>query len=144
MAFVNFVRVAATVTATGGASQAFFSDRSIVGGYIESIVYRRGAVTTATTTTSGISTAAHINIRGALSGTPIFDGTATGDVTWYPRAAAMGTTGNTLGYSSAATPPVIPVPIPIVNERIRVEFTSGGAASAGGVHSIIDILYSGV
>ncbi len=143
MSIVKKLQVAATVTATGGASQAFFTN-PIVGGQIESIRYRRGAVLTSAATTSGIATGAHVTITGAITGVTIITATATGDVTWYPRAAAMDVSGGAIGYSSAATPPPIPVPISIAEERLKIEVTSGGAASNGGLHSIFEIYYTGM
>ena len=135
MAYVSRHRINATVTATGGAAQSFYSP-SVLQGHIEAIRYQPA-------TASGISTAAHISITGEQSGIEVLTATATGIVTWYPRAGAMNTSAVALGYSSGAAPPMVPALIPVANERLKVTFTSGGTASAGGLRGTLDLYLSG-
>lgn len=116
------------VTASGGATQGF-NTSSIANGLLQAITYRRA-------TASGLSTAGHITITGAISGLELLSVTTTGaagvTVTYYPRAAAQDTSGVTLGFTSAATPPMIPQMIP-VDEALRAVVSSGGTGSGGGV-----------
>jgi hypothetical protein len=140
MSFITREQLAVSVTATGGASQAFYS--AVHNGHLEAVRYRRG---TPTTTASGISTAAKIVLTGAETGLPLLTiATASADaMNFYPRAGAQDTSGGALGYTSAATPPSIPQLIPLGNERIKIEVTSGGAASNGGLRGVFDLFFSG-
>lgn len=128
-------RILATVTATGGATQTFFTSDLHAGAEILAIRFRRG---TTATTASGFSTNAHISIAGEQSGIGILEATATDDVTWYPRGYAVSTGNIPLGFSSNETSARVPVPIPVAGERIRVIVSSAGAASGGGVRGIFD------
>ena len=139
MGYINRVRIALAVTSSGGASQTFYSSMIVNGGLVEAVQYTKAAA-------SNISTNANILLTAANSGLTIWDGTATDTVTRYPRGAAHNTTGGALGYTSAATPPAIPVRIPIGQEPFKVVVTSGGTGSggAGGVKGTLDIYLSGV
>ncbi len=136
MGYVTRHRVAMTVTATGGAAQAFYTS-AVLSGEIQAIRYTRA-------TSSGISTGAHFTITADQSGLTLLTATATGDVTWYPRAAAMDTSAAQLGMTSAATPPMVPVMIPLAAERAKINVTSGGTASNGGLSGTIDFYIDGV
>ncbi len=139
MGYINRVRIPLAVTTSGGASQTFYSSRLAFGGLIEALQYTPA-------TASGISTAANITLTAEQSGLTIWTATATGAVTRYPRAAAQDVSGGQLGYTSAATPPPIPVRIPVGQEALKVVVSSGGTGSggAGGVKGTLDIYLSGV
>jgi hypothetical protein len=136
VAYITRVRIEATVTATGGASQAFYTP-AVISGLIEAVAY-------APATTSGISTNAHVTItHGGISAVTILTATATGAVMWYPRVAAQNVSATALGYTSAATPPMIPTRIPVGGERLRVEVSSAGTASNGGLRGTFDFYIAG-
>ncbi len=139
MGYINRVRIPLAVTSSGGASQTFYSSHLAFGGLVEAIRYTRA-------TASGISTAANITLTAAESGLTIWTATATGDVTRYPRGYAHDVSGGELGFTSAATPPPIPVRIPVGQEAMKVVVTSGGTGSggAGGVKATLDIYLAGV
>lgn len=149
--YVRRLRINATVTATGGASQAFYTDQLTAGGYLERVTYRNG-------TASGLSTAAHINvIEQYMSSGVGTDGpthlsvsttgttAAAGEyVNFYPRIAQQTTAGAAFAYTSAATPPSIPDRIPLAaGDRIKLEVTSAGNTSNGGKRATFDFYISG-
>ena len=139
MTYITRHRILATVTATGGATQAFYTN-VINGGYLEAIVYKRG---TTGTTTSGISTAAHITVQTDQSSNVMLTCTATESRTFYPRFAQQNTSGEAIPYASGVTPAYIPDKFPVAQERVKVEFSSAGTASNGGVRAVIDLYLSG-
>ena len=95
-------------------------------------------------TASGLSTAAGLLVTAERSGLVLLDATATGDRTWYPHAQAEDSSGIGLGYTSAATPPIIPTKVPVAAERIKVQVASGGSASAGdGLKGTLHLYMSG-
>lgn len=138
--YIKRHRVALNVTASGGASQAFYSDFIHGGGFVEAVQYNQGTV-------SGISTAAHITITAERSGLTIWTATATGTpITRYPHAIAQNVSGADLGYTSGATPPGVPCKIPVAQERMKVEVSSAGTI-VGGTNVLtgtIDLYLSGV
>jgi len=140
MGYIRRHRINATVTATGGGAQTFYTEKIAGGGYVESIVYQKATV-------SGFSTAGHITITAEKSGAEIWNATTTGTsgvvVAYYPRARAQDTSAVALGFTSAATPPVIPVRIPVADEAIKIVASSGGTASNGGVRFTLDLYVSG-
>ena len=138
MSYITRHRILATVTATGGATQAFFSP--VVNGHLEQIVYKRG---TTGTTASGISTAGHLTVQTDQSSNVMLTCTATESRSFYPRAALQDVSGVALSYASGVTPGYIPGLFAIGNERIKVEFSSAGAASNGGVRAVVDLYISG-
>ena len=125
-----------SVTSSGGAVQNFYSSAAL-SGQVEAIKYSRA-------TASGISTGAHFTITAEQSGLTILTATATGDVTWYPRDGAMNTSAVALGFSSGAAPPMVPVKIPLAQERMKVAVSSGGTGSGGGLGGTIDLYLSGI
>lgn len=131
-----------TVTASGGASHTFYSNRIAGGGHIEALVYIPA-------TASGISSAANLAITGEQSGIPIltagFNATAHDRNTFLPRAGVVNTSGAALGYSSAEASAIVPDKIPIAEEAVKVVVTSGGACSGGdGFTATLDIYISGI
>jgi len=142
MGYVTRHRIAATVTATGGGAQTFYTPETLSGELL-SVRYRRG---TPSVTTSGIASGAKLVFTGEALGTPLLTITTASSsaASYYPRAYAMDTSGVQLGYSSAGTPPGIPVPIPLAQERIKVVVTSGGQASNGGTRVVLDFWVDGV
>lgn len=137
MGYINRQRVTLTVSTSGGVSHAAYSEFIHGGGFIEAIQY-------APATANGISTAGHITITAEYSGLTIWTATTTGIVTVYPHAQAQDVSGDGLGYTSAATPPPIPCKIPVANERVKIEITSGGTASGGELTGYVDLYISGV
>lgn len=129
-------------TTSGGASQVYFSP-SILSGLIHAIDYKRG---TSGTTASGVASGAKVVFTGAETGIPILTiATASGDnhMYFYPRAYAQDASGAQLGLTSAATPPGFPQFIPIANERLRMEITSGGNCSNGGLRCTVNVYIDG-
>ena len=87
-------------------------------------------------TTNQITTVANITITDELTGLELFNATATstGSQTWYPRNTNLQTASATgaLGFTSAATPPLLQDKFPVVgNSRFRVVVASGGANTSG-------------
>ena len=122
MGYIERHRVALPASVSGGATQGFFTSRAVAG-FVEAIRYTRA-------TASALSTVAGLVITGERSGIVILDATATGDGrTWYPHGQAEDVSGIGLGFTSAATPPLVPRKIPVANERIKVEVASAGTAS---------------
>lgn len=145
MTYIKRNRVLATVTATGGGAQTFYSNQ-VMGGFVEAIRYTRGIPVTTTaliSSASGFATNAHLAITAEQSGLSIWDGTATETNTWYPRAAVINTTNGVLGFTSAATPPPLVDKIPVAQERVKIVVSSGGSASNGGTRAIFDFYISG-
>lgn len=129
MTYLNRHRILATVTATGGGAQAFYTP--VAHGYLESVVYKRG---TTATTTSGISTNANITIIADQSLNVMLTCSATESRTFQPRMNIESSLGATVaGFNR----------FPIANERIKVQFTSGGTASNGGTRAVIDLYLDG-
>ena len=125
-------RINATVTASGGASQAWYTPRIQSGGYIESIVFQNGNTNSA----SGISTAGHITIRGGESSQLFLSVTTTGAtgsvVTWFPRGAAVDASGALYSPATGAGAVLgFPQHFTLAQEPIKIEVTSAGVASAG-------------
>ena len=139
MPYVNRRRVQLTVTTTGGTSQAFYSTGQLLYGLVESLVYTRA-------TASAISTNAKIIVTGEKSGITLWTATATGDVTRYPRVQAQDVSGGGLYFSTSVVAiSYQPVPIPLGDERLKVEISSGGAASGGnGLKATLDLYISGI
>ena len=137
--YIKRQRINLAVTASAGASQAFYSDFIAGGGFVEALQYTPA-------TASNIATGAHITVTAERSGLTIWTATATGTLTRYPHAQAQDVSGGGLGYTSAATPPPVPCKIPVAQERVKAEVTSGGAASGtvGGLKGILDLYISGV
>ena len=82
MTFIKRHSVSMTVTATGGATQAFYSDMVHNGGFIEAVRYVPATV-------SGMSTAAKLTLTGERSGIAILAATTTASATGkdlYPRS----------------------------------------------------------
>lgn len=124
MTYVSRHRINATVTSTGGAAQVFYTP--VINGYLEAIVYKRG---TTGTTASGISTNAHFTVTAGESSNVLLSCTATDARAFYPRMNLESTAGATVaGFGR----------FPIAQERIKVEVTSGGTASNGGVRGVFD------
>lgn len=140
MGYLQRIRVNATVTASGGSSQTFYTSNLAYGGYLEAVVYTKA-------TASGFSTAGHLTITAANSGLELLNVTTTGTsgtAVWYfPRGKAEDTSHVQMGYTSAATPPAIPVNLPISAEPIKIVASSGGTASNGGVRFTLDFYVSG-
>lgn len=137
--YIKRHRVNIEYTALNQASQAFYSPYLENGGLIRSIVYNRAAA-------SALATGAKLVLTAELSSAPILTvASATADtMVFYPCAGAQNTSGAALGYTSAATPPAIPVFIPVGQERIKVEVTSGGAsAAADSAKAYLDLYISG-
>lgn len=122
MAYIRRHTVNIAVTAVDGTTQSF-QTTWIPHGFIEAIRYTRA-------TASAVATNANLLITAGQSALTILNVTATGDFTRYPRAQANGVTGDALGFSSNAAPPIVPVHIPVAGERINIQVSSGGAASA--------------
>ena len=140
MAYVRRLRVNATVTATGGAAQTFYTDQ-IQGGFLESIVYQKA-------TASGFSTAGNLTITAEQSGLSLLNVTATGaagvPVAYYPRAAAQSPLAGTYSPATGAGAVVgFPEKIPLSDEAIKIVASSGGTASNGGVRFALDFYVSG-
>ena len=136
MSYITRHRVALLATTSGGAVQNFFTS-AVLSGQVEAIKYTRA-------TASAIATGAHITITAEFSGLTILTATATGDVTWYPRAGAMDTSAVALGFSSGAAPPIVPTMIPLAQERMKIALSSAGTASNGGLAATVDLYLSGV
>ena len=95
-------------------------------------MYTRG---TTGTTASGISTNANITVQTDQSSNVMLTGTATESRTFSPRMNIESSLGATVaGFSR----------FPVANERIKVQFTSGGTASNGGLRAVIDLYLDGV
>jgi hypothetical protein len=118
-----------TVTATGGATQSFYTPQ--VNGYLHAVHYKHG---TSGTTASGISTNAHITITTEHSSAVILSCTATGIRMFSPRINIESTAGATVaGFERFA----------VADERIKVEFSSAGTASAGGLRGLLHFYIDG-
>lgn len=131
-------RVALAVTASAGASQALFTS-DVITGYVEMVHYEYGSAT-------AISTAANIRITAEVSSREILNRSLsdTGGINFHPRAQAQDTSGGALGFTSAATPPIVPTRIPLAHERARLEVSSAGAAASGGTRGFIDLYIAGI
>lgn len=135
--YVKRIRTILAVTATGGAAQSFYSS-AVLSGHVEAVRYVRGS--------SGISTDAHLALSAEQSGLSILDCSATGNVTYYPRAKANDTGVGIFGGATGAGAVVgVPVQIALAQERLKVTVTSGGAASGavGGLTATLDLYLSG-
>jgi hypothetical protein len=130
MTYLRRYRINATVTATGGASQAFYTP--VVNGFLHAIYYKHG---TTGTTASGVSTDAHLTVQTAESSNVMLSCTATGIRAFYPRLNIESAAGATIaGFER----------FPVADERIKVEFSSAGTASAGGRRATVDLYIDGV
>ena len=140
MSLITRIRLNANVTVSGGGAQTFYTSM-IRGAELEAIVYQKATV-------SGFSTAGHLAITAEQSGLVLLNVTTTGTsgvvLPYYPRALAQDVSGVPLGYTSAATPPGIPVRFPIANEAIKIVASSGGTASNGGVGFQLDLYLKGL
>lgn len=129
MTYLRRYRMDATVTATGGAAQSFYTPR--VNGYLEAIYYKHG---TTGATASGLSTAGNFTVTAEQSSNVLLNCTATGIRAFYPRANIESSAGATIaGFTR----------FPVADERIKVTFSSAGAASAGGLRGTIDFYIDG-
>ena len=140
MSFITRHRIAATVTASGGASQAYYTS-AVVNGYLVGIVVSKPL-------TSGVSTGANILITDADSSQVLLNVTSTNAtnsiVSYYPRALTQTNAGALLGAATGAGAVVgIPDRLAIAEERIKVQFTSAGTASAGGLRATLDFYIEG-
>lgn len=129
-----------TATTSGGASQVYYSG-AVLSGLVYAIDYKRG---TSGTTASGVASGAKVVFTGAKTGIPILTvATASGDnhMYFYPRAYAQDASGTLVGTVGASS--VWPTLIPLANERLRMEITSGGACSNGGLHATVNIYLDG-
>lgn len=137
MAYLKRHRVFLNVTATGGTSQSFFTPP--VFGHVEALTLTRATAT-------GLTTAANVLVTAERSGQVILNVSATNN-TFYPRALAQTSAGAIRpGVSTADTSMGFPVPIPVANERVAVQVSSGNASAvAGGLstNNFIDIYISG-
>jgi len=127
-------------TTSGGASQVYYSG-SVLSGLIHARDYKRG---TSGTTASGVASGAKVVFTGAKTGIPILTiATASGDnhMYFYPRAFAQDASGTQLGTVGASS--VIPQFIPIAGERLRMEITSGGNCSNGGLRATVNVYLDG-
>ena len=125
MSYVEHFRSSYTATAT----PQNFNTSFVANGLVESIVVTK-------TTASAFSASGNLTIAGAISGLVYLNVTATGTtgsvVPYFPRAAAQTTGAVALGYTSAATPPSIPVQMPVAEAfQIRTTSGMGGAAASG-------------
>lgn len=138
MPFIERFRTTLTVTATGAGATWSVNSTFVANGLMEAIVITKPAA-------AALSTAGRLTITGAISGIELLNVTTTGAtgsvVSYYPRAAAQNTSNVALGYTSAATPPSIPVRIPLA-EPIKFHTTSGSTADGVAVTSIVDFYIS--
>ena len=123
MAYVRRLSLAVTATVSGGAAQTWVTGK--VNGYIEAIRLVNGATQPATT--------AHLTITGQQSGISILNVTATasGNVTYFPRARAVDTSNITLGEAAGASAPIACY-IPVADEGLSIVGTSMGTVSGNG------------
>ena len=141
MGYIRRHRVFTPVSTSGGASHAFFTSGHVQG-FIEAIGIRKASA-------SAVSSNARYTITAELSSQVILAVTATGTtaslVFYYPRAQAQNVSGLALlGVSTADASGIWPVQIPVAQERVKIDITSGGAAS--GVfttNNYVDLYISG-
>ena len=140
MALVERLRIDATVTASGGASQVFYTPRLTHGGYLESIVYTNATV-------SGFSSAGHFEITCEQSGQVLLSVTSTGStasgvvpITYYPRGRSVAP--NAKPYASptsqSGSTNGIPTLMAIGQEAIKLVVSSGAAGTSAGKHFLLD------
>lgn len=142
MGYVHRVRVSATATTSGNATQSFYTP--IVNGHLERIVFRNG-------TASGLSTNAHMNIIAENGGFTMLSVTTTGAtgagseiVSYSPRGIAQNISATNLAFEENATAPSrIPVLFPVADERIQIEISSASNTSVGGRSFRLDFYISG-
>ena len=133
---IQRITIDATVTASGGATQAFGTSYLMYGGYLEAVIFRNG-------TASGFSTAGHLSVRCGDSSQSMLEVTTTGAsgtvVSYYPRAKVVDASGALLGPATGAGAVVgLPGYFPIGQERIIAEVSSGAAGTSAGKHFSID------
>lgn len=117
------------VTATGGAAWSTYTP--VMNGYVEAISYRNG---TTGTTASGISTDANLTLTNEHSSQVILNDTATGIRTFYPRHSIEDVAGATVaGFDRFA----------VADERIKIQVSSAGTASAGGLRGTLTFYLDG-
>lgn len=142
MGFMRRLRLNGTYTTSGGAAQSFYTEKIQGGGFVESIVFRNG-------TASGLSTAGHLTISAAESGAVILSVSTTGAsgavVPFYPTIVLQNASGAPREYASGGggASALVPGKVPIADEAIRVDVSSGGNASAGGRTFRLDFYLSG-
>lgn len=129
MTYLRRHQMTVTVTATGGATWSTYTP--VINGYVEAIGYRNG---TTGTTASGISTNANVTLTGEHSSQVILNDSATGIRFWYPRYNIEDIAGTTIaGFDRFA----------VADERIKIQVSSAGTASAGGVRGTFTFLVDG-
>ena len=144
MAMIDRIRLSATVTASGGASQAHYTSALPYGGLLQSIIFNNATV-------SGFSTAGHMTITNAFSGQVMLSVTTTGStagageaVQYHPRAKVQDASAALLGGTTGAGAVVgFPGHYAIgAGESIKVETSSGAAGTSAGKHFTIDFYVS--
>lgn len=133
---VDHYRSSFVVTSTAGTQN--FNTSFVANGMLESIVITKAGA-------SFFNSSGNITVAGALSGHVYMNVTATGAsgsiVSYFPRAVAQSTAGVALGYTSAATPPGIPVLMP-VGEAFQLRTTSGVLAAGASGRFTVDFYVS--
>ncbi len=97
-----------------------------INGFIQAIRYVKDS-------TNGYTAGVDFNVTAENSGLTIWDQDNVDDsVTVYPREATHDTVGTAALYAAAGT--AVRTPIPVCNERIKIEIAAGGDAKTGVFH----------